>query len=201
MAENITVARPYARAAFEIARERDSLEDWSSFLAAAALVVENPDFHDLHRSPHVASARLADLVIENCTIVTPEGRQDGGVAVRDGKIAAVGTPADLPSAETVVDAGGNYLVPGIIDSHIHNREPGLEYKEDWETATRAAAAGGVTAVHGHHHHRDLRRSRRRRGRRSGSRRRSTAAARRGGRWSGRRISDHRDPQQYRTGAL
>jgi allantoinase len=91
-----------------------------------------------------------DLVVQNCTIVTPEGREgpNAGVAVDNGKIIAIGTDDQLPDANEVVDAEDNYLVPGVIDCHIHNRSPGLEYKEDWETATRAAAAGGVTTVNG-----------------------------------------------------
>lgn len=90
----------------------------------------------------------ADLVVKDCTIVLPEGRfgPGMGVAVNDGSIVALGRTAQLPEAESVIDADGNLLVPGIIDCHIHNREPGYEYKEDWETATRAAAAGGVTSV-------------------------------------------------------
>ncbi|MCU4742686.1 allantoinase AllB [Natronoglomus mannanivorans] len=90
-----------------------------------------------------------DLVVENCTVVTPAGRTpDAGVAVEDGTIVAVGRPDQLPEADRTLDAEGNVLVPGIVDCHIHNREPGLEYKEDWESATRAAAAGGVTTVVG-----------------------------------------------------
>ncbi|ELY83016.1 allantoinase AllB [Natrinema gari] len=90
-----------------------------------------------------------DLVVRNCTVVTPAGRtSDAGVAVEDGEIVAVGRSDRLPEADRVLDAEGNVLVPGIVDCHIHNREPGLEYKEDWESATRAAAAGGVTTVVG-----------------------------------------------------
>ncbi|SEP74745.1 allantoinase AllB [Natrinema salaciae] len=90
-----------------------------------------------------------DLVVRNCTVVTPAGRTpDAGVAVEDGEIVAVGRSDRLPDADRVLDAEGNVLVPGIVDCHIHNREPGLEYKEDWESATRAAAAGGVTTVVG-----------------------------------------------------
>lgn len=91
-----------------------------------------------------------DLVIKNCTIVTPEGRigPNAGVAVDNGKIISVGRDDYLPKGDKVIDARGNYLSSGVIDCHIHNRSPGLEYKEDWETATRAAAAGGVTTVNG-----------------------------------------------------
>ncbi|WP_254524287.1 allantoinase AllB [Natrinema caseinilyticum] len=90
-----------------------------------------------------------DLVVRNCTVVTPAGRTpDAGVAVEDGTIVAVGRSDRLPDADRVFDGEGTVLVPGIVDCHIHNREPGLEYKEDWESATRAAAAGGVTTVVG-----------------------------------------------------
>ncbi|WP_408957997.1 allantoinase AllB [Natrinema sp. 74] len=90
-----------------------------------------------------------DLVVRNCTVVTPAGRTpDAGVAVEDGTIVAVGRSDRLPDADRVLEGEGNVLVPGIVDCHIHNREPGLEYKEDWESATRAAAAGGVTTVVG-----------------------------------------------------
>ena len=93
---------------------------------------------------------LVDLVVRNSTVVTPDGPigPDAGVAVDDGKIVTVGNSDQLPEAEETIDADGDYLAPGIIDCHIHNRSPGLEYKEDWETATRAAAAGGVTTVNG-----------------------------------------------------
>ncbi|WP_290818045.1 allantoinase AllB [Halovivax sp.] len=90
-----------------------------------------------------------DLVVRNCTVVTPEGRtSDAGVAVEDGRIVGLARTDRLPEADRVFDAGGHVLVPGIVDCHIHNREPGLEYKEDWESATRAAAAGGVCTVVG-----------------------------------------------------
>ena len=90
-----------------------------------------------------------DLVVRNGTVVTPAGRSaNAGVAVQDETIVAVGHSDQLPDADRTVDAAGNVIVPGIVDAHIHNREPGLEYKEDWESATRAAAAGGVTTVVG-----------------------------------------------------
>ena len=90
-----------------------------------------------------------DFLVTNATVVTPDGRiPDAGVAVENGTIVAIGRSEKLPRAETVHDADGNLLVPGIVDAHIHNREPGLEYKENWESATRAAAAGGVTTVVG-----------------------------------------------------
>jgi dihydroorotase/allantoinase len=91
-----------------------------------------------------------DLRVENCTVVTEAGPLGPGVgvAVDDGTIVAVARETQLPAAEAVIDGAGDLLVPGIVDTHIHNRSPGLEYKEDWTSATRAAAAGGVTTVVG-----------------------------------------------------
>jgi dihydroorotase/allantoinase len=89
-----------------------------------------------------------EIVFSNCVLATPAGRfgPGAGVAVDDGTIVALGREEQLPPAERRVDLDGHVLVPGIVDDHIHTRTPGHEYKEDWETATRAAAAGGVTTV-------------------------------------------------------
>jgi dihydroorotase/allantoinase len=88
-----------------------------------------------------------DSKFEHATLVTPDGVQtDAAVGVSDGTIAAVGTPSELGDARRVVDIDGQYLLPGVIDCHIHTRSPGYEYKEDWASATAAAAAGGVTTV-------------------------------------------------------
>ncbi len=89
-----------------------------------------------------------DSVYVNCKLLTADGLTGPGmgVAVEDGKIVATGTVNTLPSAERTIDLNGNILAPGVIDDHVHTRTPGHEYKEDWETATRAAAAGGVTTV-------------------------------------------------------
>ena len=89
-----------------------------------------------------------DLLLVNGDIATPAGRLPPGTAVgvTDGTIAAVGARDALPGADRVVDLDGDLLLPGVIDCHVHTREPGDEHKEDWETATRAAAAGGVTTL-------------------------------------------------------
>ena len=52
----------------------------------------------------------------------------------------------IPKDAEVVDLEGKYLLPGLIDVHVHFRTPGHEYKEDWETGSKAALAGGVTTV-------------------------------------------------------
>jgi len=69
------------------------------------------------------------------------------VAVKDGKIAAI-LPRDGGNAEArrVIHGEGKYIIPGLIDLHVHFREPGFEYKEDIASGSRCAAAGGVTSV-------------------------------------------------------
>jgi dihydroorotase len=76
------------------------------------------------------------------TATLPDGRVRD-VAIEDEQIAAVGS--DL-SGETIVDASGKWLFPGMIDVHVHFRQPGFPEKETWATGSRAAAAGGVTTV-------------------------------------------------------
>jgi dihydroorotase/allantoinase len=90
----------------------------------------------------------ADLIVKNCRIVTAEGALGPGVgiAVTDGKISAISSDRNLPDGTEVVDCEGDYVVPGIIDCHVHNRTPGAEYKEDWVTVSEAAAAGGVATI-------------------------------------------------------
>ena len=68
-----------------------------------------------------------DSKFEHATLVTPDGVQtDAAVGVSDGTIAAVGTPSELGDARRVVDIDGQYLLPGVIDCHIHTRSPGYE---------------------------------------------------------------------------
>jgi allantoinase len=69
------------------------------------------------------------------------------IGVVGGNIAAIGAPGTLGErAERVLDAGGHYVLPGVIDGHVHFREPGLEYKEDFGSGSRSAVMGGVTTV-------------------------------------------------------
>ena len=87
------------------------------------------------------------ILIRGGTVIDPandlHARRD--VLLRDGKIAEV-RESNGVDAETVIDATGCWVVPGLIDMHVHLREPGYEYKETVETGTRAAVAGGFTAV-------------------------------------------------------
>jgi dihydroorotase len=86
-------------------------------------------------------------VIEGGTIVN-EGRTfDGTLVIEDGTIitiAPVGTIVPINPTDTIIDARGCFILPGIIDDHVHFREPGLTGKADMDTESRAAAAGGVT---------------------------------------------------------
>ncbi|ARP72862.1 dihydroorotase [Streptomyces pluripotens] len=84
------------------------------------------------------------LAVVNGRLVTPAGVRPGVVLVADGRITGIADSA--PGHVRVLDAGGRYVLPGLIDSHVHFRTPGLEYKEDWEHGSRAAVAGGVTTV-------------------------------------------------------
>jgi dihydroorotase len=88
---------------------------------------------------------LFDLVIRGGTIVNHSGEGPGDIGVQNGRITAIGDLATA-SAGQVVDAKGLHVLPGVIDTQVHFREPGNEHKENLETGTRAAALGGVTAV-------------------------------------------------------
>ena len=88
----------------------------------------------------------ADLVIKNGWVVTPDATTQGGVAISDGKFVAIGTSESLPEGKQVIDAEGNHILPGIIDAHVHFRDPGVTHKEDFGTGSTAAVCGGVTTV-------------------------------------------------------
>ncbi|MEH3106345.1 MAG: dihydroorotase [Sphingomonas fennica] len=84
-----------------------------------------------------------DLILKNGTVWTPGGPVETSVGVSGGRIVELGVTGD--AAETI-DCAGLTVLPGVIDSQVHFREPGLEAKEDLETGSRAAVLGGVTAV-------------------------------------------------------
>jgi dihydroorotase len=86
-----------------------------------------------------------DLLIRGGTAVTPSGVTRIDIAIEAGRIAALGRLEPGAAAE-VVDAVGLHVLPGVIDSQVHFREPGLEHKEDLAHGTAAAALGGVAAV-------------------------------------------------------
>ncbi len=89
------------------------------------------------------------LLIKNGHVIDPANGIDEvtDIYITDGEIAEVGTTADLDGIDlAVIDAKGKIVAPGLVDMHVHLREPGQEYKEDIETGTRAAVYGGVTSV-------------------------------------------------------
>ena len=85
----------------------------------------------------------ADIVIRGGEVVSADAVFSADVAISGEKIVAVGNDF---KAKRVIDASGKYVIPGAIDSHVHFRAPGYDYKEDWQTGTGAAARGGVTTV-------------------------------------------------------
>ncbi|HWK65615.1 MAG TPA: dihydroorotase [Rhizobiaceae bacterium] len=86
-----------------------------------------------------------DLILKGGTVVNHDGQGMRDVGVTGGRIVAVGDLSRASAGETV-DCRGLHILPGVIDSQVHFREPGLEHKEDLETGSRAAVLGGVTAV-------------------------------------------------------
>ncbi len=87
-----------------------------------------------------------DLVIRAGSLVTPAGVARKSLGITDGRIAAILDPGEAPPARETIDADGKMVLPGLVDSHVHFREPGLVHKEGFATGSRAAAAGGVTTV-------------------------------------------------------
>lgn len=85
------------------------------------------------------------LLLRSRHTVTPEGVRDAVVWATDGTIIAV-LPADDPAARGAEDLGVRWLIPGLVDTHVHVNEPGRASWEGFETATRAAVAGGVTTI-------------------------------------------------------
>ncbi len=90
-------------------------------------------------------AQTFDLLLRGGTLVTHNGIALGDVGVRDGRITAIGDLAAASGGE-VVDATGLHVLPGVIDTQVHFREPGNEQKENLEAGSRGAVLGGVTAV-------------------------------------------------------
>lgn len=89
---------------------------------------------------------MFNLVIKNGKVVTTERVFAASVAVKDGKIAAILEPDSPVDAEQIIDAKGNYVFPGAIDSHAHLNDPGYLWREDFAHGTAAAGVGGFTTI-------------------------------------------------------
>jgi dihydroorotase len=86
-----------------------------------------------------------DVILKSGTVVNQDGEGLRDLAIKDGRIAAIGALGSASAAE-VIDCKGLHILPGVVDTQVHFREPGLTHKEDLETGSRAAVMGGVTAV-------------------------------------------------------
>ncbi len=86
-----------------------------------------------------------DLILAGGTVVNQDGRHQSDIGVRAGRIVRIGDLSQADAGERV-DCKGLHLLPGVIDTQVHFREPGLTHKEDLETGSRAAVLGGVTTV-------------------------------------------------------
>ncbi|MDQ8731476.1 dihydroorotase [Bradyrhizobium sp. LHD-71] len=86
-----------------------------------------------------------DVILKSGTVVNQDGESLRDLAIKDGRIAAIGALGGASAAE-IIDCKGLHILPGVIDTQVHFREPGLTHKEDLETGSRAAVLGGVTGV-------------------------------------------------------
>ncbi|TVP89187.1 MAG: dihydroorotase [Pseudomonadaceae bacterium] len=91
-------------------------------------------------------SRHADLLVLGGTLLTPNGAERTDVACLNGRIVALGALASTWTAVDILDATGLHVLPGVIDSQVHFREPGLTHKETLEAGTRGAVLGGVTGI-------------------------------------------------------
>lgn len=89
---------------------------------------------------------MIDLLVRRGRVVTETGVREQSLAIENGRVVALISDGEEPAARKVIDAAGKLVLPGLVDSHVHFREPGLTHKEDFQSGSLAAAAGGVTTV-------------------------------------------------------
>src|SRR5665213_4135961 len=86
-----------------------------------------------------------DVILKSGTVVNQDGEGVRDIAIANGRIAEIGSLGQASAAE-VIDCKGLHILPGVIDTQVHFREPGLTHKENLETGSLSAVMGGVTAV-------------------------------------------------------
>ena len=84
------------------------------------------------------------MLIKNCRIIIDDTEQIKDILIEKEKIVSIENDLSKVSSDEIIDAEGNYVIPGIIDPHVHMRDPGLTHKEDFTTGSMACAKGGVT---------------------------------------------------------
>ena len=96
---------------------------------------------------------MTDVVVRSRRILTAEGWLDGTIAIERGRVAALAPasepnrgPSASPGAIRAIDVGSRLVLPGLVDTHAHFRDPGFTHKEDWAHGSAAALAGGVTTT-------------------------------------------------------
>lgn len=89
---------------------------------------------------------MFDVLVRRGRVVVEDGIEVRSIAILDGRVAALISGGEEPPAREVVEAANHLVLPGIVNSHVHFREPGLTHKEDFASGSLAAAAGGVTTV-------------------------------------------------------
>lgn len=89
---------------------------------------------------------MFDLIVKGGSLVSPAGIRPGSLLISGGRVAAIHDGGEAPPARATIDACGKLVLPGLVDAHVHFREPGLTHKEDFASGSLAAAAGGVTTA-------------------------------------------------------
>lgn len=90
---------------------------------------------------------MLDMVLKNGKVfLNGDFKEEVAIGVKDGKIVSITDATDIPEAKEVLDLGGQYLIPGTIDTHMHVRDPGHTERGNFYTETMAAAAGGITTI-------------------------------------------------------
>src|SRR6202167_2480347 len=86
-----------------------------------------------------------DSILKSGTVVNQDGEGVRDIGITDGRIAEIGGLGQASAAE-MIDCRGLHILPGVMNTQVHFREPGLTHKEDLETGSRSAVMGGVTAM-------------------------------------------------------